>query len=45
MDWLGFVEQLGKLTRGVTFNCTSGDLTSCVMESYLSGRKKKTFIA
>lgn len=45
MDWLGFVEQLGKLTRGVTFNCTSGDLTSCVMESYLSGRKKKTYIA
>lgn len=45
MDWLGFVEQLGKLTRGVTFHCTSGDLTSCVMESYLSGRRKKTFIA
>ena len=45
MDWLGFVDQLGRLTRGVTFHCTSGDLTSCVMESYLSGRRKKTFIA
>ncbi|MGE0479289.1 MAG: VWA domain-containing protein [Phycisphaerae bacterium] len=45
MDWLGFVDQLGKLTRGVTFHCTSGDLSSCVMESYLSGRRKKTYIA
>lgn len=45
MDWLGFVDQLGKLTRGVTFHCTSGDLSACVMESYLSGRRKKTFIA
>ncbi|TWT45833.1 hypothetical protein RAS1_22680 [Phycisphaerae bacterium RAS1] len=45
MDWLGFVDQLGKLTRGVTFHCASGDLSQCVMESYLSGRKKKTFIA
>lgn len=45
MDWLGFVEQLGKLTRGVTFNCTSGDLSSCVMESYLSGRRRKAYLA
>lgn len=45
MDWLGFVDQLGKLTRGVTFHCTSGDLSSCVMESYLSGRRKKSYIA
>lgn len=45
MDWLGFVDELGRLTRGVTFHCASGDLTSCVMESYLSGRKRKTFIA
>ena len=45
MDWLGFVNDLGRLTRGVTFNCTSGDLSNCVMESYLSGRKRKTFIA
>ncbi|MFO0838180.1 MAG: VWA domain-containing protein [Phycisphaerae bacterium] len=45
MDWLGFVDDLGRLTRGVTFHCASGDLSSCVMESYLSGRKRKTFIA
>lgn len=45
MDWLGFVDQLARLTKGVAFHCTSGDLSSCVMESYLSGRKKKTFIA
>jgi len=45
MDWLGFVDELGRLTRGVTFHCASGDLSSCVMESYLSGRKRKTFIA
>ena len=45
MDWLGFVDELGRLTRGVTFHCASGDLSSCVMESYLSGRKKKTYIA
>lgn len=45
MDWLGFVDSLGRLTRGVTFNCTSGDLSACIMESYLSGRKKKTYIA
>lgn len=45
MDWLGFVDDLGKLTRGVVFHCASGDLSSCVMQSYLSGRKRKTFIA
>ncbi len=45
MDWLGFVNELGRLTRGVTFQCASGDLSSCVMESYLSGRRKRTFIS
>ncbi len=45
MDWLGFIDQLGRVTRGVTFNCASGDLTSCVMQSYLTGRVRKTFIA
>ncbi|RMF79455.1 MAG: VWA domain-containing protein [Planctomycetota bacterium] len=45
MDWLGFVDELGRLTRGVTFHCASGDLSSCVMESYLSGRRRRTFIA
>ena len=45
MDWVGFVDQLTKLTKGVAFYTASGELANCVMESYLSGRKKKTFIA
>jgi Ca-activated chloride channel homolog len=45
MDWVGFVDQLTKLTKGVAFYTSSGELASCVMESYLSGRKKKTSIA
>jgi len=45
MDWVRFVDHLSKLTRGVAFYCTSGDLANCVMESYLSGRKSKTFLA
>ncbi|HSU66351.1 MAG TPA: VWA domain-containing protein [Tepidisphaeraceae bacterium] len=45
MDWVGFVDQLVKLTKGVAFYTSSGELASCIMESYLSGRKKKTYIA
>ncbi len=45
MDWVGFVDQLTRLTRGVAFYCAGGDLASCIMESYLSGRKTKTYIA
>lgn len=45
LDWLGFVDQLTKVTRGVAFYCAGGELSSCIMESYLSGRKQKTFIA
>lgn len=45
MDWVGFVDQLCKLTKGVAFYTSSGELASCIMESYLSGRKKKTHIA
>jgi len=45
MEWVGFVDQLTKLTRGVAFYCHSGDLSSCVMESYLSGKKRKAYIA
>lgn len=44
MDWVGFVDQLTQLTKGVAFYTSSGDLADCVMESYLSGRKKKTYI-
>lgn len=45
MDWVGFVDQLTKLTKGVAFYTSSAELASCIMESYLSGRKKKTYIA
>ena len=45
MDWVGFVDQLTKLTKGVAFYCTSENLTECIMESYISGRKSKTYIA
>jgi uncharacterized protein with von Willebrand factor type A (vWA) domain len=45
MDWVDFVDQLTKLTKGVAFYTNSGNLSSCIMESYLSGRKKKTHIA
>jgi Ca-activated chloride channel homolog len=45
MDWVSFVDQLTKLTRGVAFYTSSGELASCIMESYLSGRKKKQYIA
>jgi uncharacterized protein with von Willebrand factor type A (vWA) domain len=45
MEWVEFVDQLTRLTKGVAFYCASGDLASCVMESYLSGKKKKTYIA
>jgi uncharacterized protein with von Willebrand factor type A (vWA) domain len=45
MEWVEFVDQMTRLCRGVAFYCASGDLASAVMESYLSGKKKKTFIA
>jgi uncharacterized protein with von Willebrand factor type A (vWA) domain len=45
LDWVSFVDQLTKVTRGVAFYCAGGDLSSCIMESYLSGRKQKTYIA
>lgn len=45
MDWVGFVDQLARLTKGVALYTSSGELANCVMESYLSGRKKKAYIA
>jgi Ca-activated chloride channel homolog len=45
MEWVGFIDQLTKLTKGVAFYTSSGELASCIMESYLSGRKKKAYIA
>lgn len=44
MDWVSFVTQLTRLTRGMAYYCTSDDLSSTVIESFLSGRRKKSFI-
>lgn len=44
MDWVGFIERMTRLTRGVAYYCTSDDLSSTVIESYLAGRKKKSFV-
>lgn len=41
MDWVSFVDRLTRLTKGVAFYCHSGDLSSCIMESYLTGRRRK----
>ena len=45
MEWVGFVDQLTKLTKGVAFYTSSDQLSSCIMESYLSGKKRKAHIA
>lgn len=45
MDWVGFVDQLTRLTRGMAFYCSGSDLSSTVIESFLSGRRRKSFIA
>jgi len=44
MDWVGFVDQMTRLTRGTAFYCSSDDLSSTVIESYLAGRRRKTFV-
>ncbi len=44
MDWVGFIDQLTRLTRGTAFYCSSDDLSSTVIESYLNGKRKKSFI-
>ena len=44
MDWINFVDQLTRCTKGTAFYCTSGNLSSCVMESFLSGHKTKAFL-
>ena len=41
MEWVGFVDQLTRLVRGVAFYCTAGDLAATIMESYLSGKRQK----
>jgi uncharacterized protein with von Willebrand factor type A (vWA) domain len=44
MDWVSFVDQLTRLTRGTAFYCSSDDLSSTVIESYLQGRRRKSAI-
>jgi len=44
MEWVDFIDQLTKLTKGMAFYTTGDELASCIMESYISGRKKKTYL-
>ena len=41
MEWVGFIDQLTRLVRGVAFYCTAGDLDATILESYLTGRREK----
>jgi len=45
MEWVDFIERLTRLTRGVAYYCASNDLSSTVIESYLTGKKQKSFIS
>ena len=45
MEWVSFVDQLTRLVKGTAFYTTSGDLAGCVMESYMSGRRKRAFLS
>jgi uncharacterized protein with von Willebrand factor type A (vWA) domain len=44
MDWVSFVEQMNRLTKGIAFYTSAVELAGCIMESYLTGRKKKTYV-
>jgi Ca-activated chloride channel homolog len=44
MDWVGFIDKLTRLTRGTAFYCSSEDLSSTVIESYLNGKRRKSYI-
>lgn len=45
MDWVSFVDQLTRLTRGVAFYTAGGQLSDCIMQSYLSGRRTRQYLA
>jgi len=45
MEWVSFVDQLTRLTRGIAYYCSSDNLASTVIESYLSGKKRKSFVS
>jgi uncharacterized protein with von Willebrand factor type A (vWA) domain len=44
MDWVSFIERMTRLTKGIAYYCTSEDLASTVVESYLTGKKSKSYI-
>lgn len=44
MDWVGFVDQMTRLTRGVAYYCASENLGSTVIESYLNGKRCKSVL-
>jgi uncharacterized protein with von Willebrand factor type A (vWA) domain len=43
MGWVGFIDRLTRLVRGAAFYCTGDDLGSIMLESYLSGRRRRKF--
>ena len=45
MEWVSFVDQMTRLTKGVAFYCSSNNLAECIMESFMSGRRTKTYLA
>ena len=44
MDWVTFVEQMNRLTKGIAFYTSAVELAGCIVESYLTGRKKKSYV-
>lgn len=44
MDWVGFVDQMTRVVKGVAFYCAAGELGSTIMESYLAGKRTKKAI-
>lgn len=42
LDWVGFVERMTRLTRGVAFYCAAGDLPGTIIESYLAGKRRRS---
>lgn len=44
MDWVGFVDRMTRLTHGLAYYCTSEDLSSTVIESFIAGRRKRSYI-
>ncbi len=45
LEWIGFVDRMTRLTRGVAYYCAGDDLASTIVESYLTGKKRKSFTA